>query len=206
MAVSRIKTSSVLQGFPKSRSLLAGNAPYIPTDFESIQTATGNGSSSTITFSSIPSTYKHLQIRSLYISTAGSNDRQNMLVKFNSDTTSTLPAHFLRGRSDGVAGYSDFRSSGNFVLWYSGYSSPSQSYLIGGVSIIDIHDYTSTIKNKTVRSFTGADDNNSVSGGSGIVLDSALWESTSAINSITLTSPSGNFATGSVFSLYGIKG
>ena len=30
MAVSRIKTSSVLQGFPKSRSLLTGNTAYNP--------------------------------------------------------------------------------------------------------------------------------------------------------------------------------
>lgn len=30
MATSRISTSSILQGFPKSRSLLAGNASYIP--------------------------------------------------------------------------------------------------------------------------------------------------------------------------------
>lgn len=30
MATSRIKTSSILQGFPKSRSLLAGNAAYNP--------------------------------------------------------------------------------------------------------------------------------------------------------------------------------
>jgi hypothetical protein len=30
MATSRIKTSSILQGFPKSRSLLAGNAAYEP--------------------------------------------------------------------------------------------------------------------------------------------------------------------------------
>ena len=30
MATSRIKTSSILQGFPKDRSLLAGNAAFIP--------------------------------------------------------------------------------------------------------------------------------------------------------------------------------
>jgi hypothetical protein len=30
MATSRVKTSSILQGFPKSRSLLAGNSAYIP--------------------------------------------------------------------------------------------------------------------------------------------------------------------------------
>jgi hypothetical protein len=30
MAIARVKTSSILQGFPKSRSLLAGNTGYVP--------------------------------------------------------------------------------------------------------------------------------------------------------------------------------
>jgi len=66
MATSRASNSSILQGFPKSRSLLAGNTAYIPGDFQSISTVTvGAGGSSSITFNSIPSTYSHLQIRAL---------------------------------------------------------------------------------------------------------------------------------------------
>ena len=37
--------------------------PVTPSSFESIATVSGTGSSGTITFSSIPATYKHLQIR-----------------------------------------------------------------------------------------------------------------------------------------------
>lgn len=190
---------SILGIFASSRL----SAP--PSSYESIATAVGTGSSGTITFSGIPSTYKHLQIRGFYVDSASTDDRANMLVKFNGDTSSSPPAHFLRGRSDGVAAYSDFRTSGNFVLWYSGYASSSASYNIGGVSIIDIHDYASTTKNKTVRSLTGVDNNGFTSDGSGIVLNSALWENTAAINSITLTAHIGNFTNRSVFSLYGIK-
>ena len=174
--------------------------------FESIQTGVGTGSNSTITFSSIPSTYKHLQIRGLYMSNNGTDDRMNMLVKFNGDTTSTNMAHVLRGRNDGVASFSDARGSGNFVVWSSGYSSVSTSYLIGGVSIIDIHDYASTSKYKTVRSLSGVEDNSVSDGSAAIVLSSALWENTSAIDSITLTSQAGNFTTRTSFALYGIKG
>lgn len=178
----------------------------VTSSYESIASATGTGSSNTITFNSIPSTYASLQIRGLYIDSNSSDDRQNMLVKFNNDTSSTPPAHFLRARNDGVSAYSDFRSSGNFVLWYSGQASPSQSNLIGGVQIIDIHDYASTTKYKTVRSLTGTQDNGYTSNASGIVLNSALWENTAAITSITLTSHGGNFTTNSTFALYGIKG
>ena len=206
MAVSRITKSSVLQGFPKSRSLLAGNTAYDPAATWLIQRVAGTGSSNTITFSSIPQGYKHLQIRGLYIDSNSIDDRQNMLVKFNGDTSSTPPGHFLRARNDGVSAYSDFRTSGNFVLWYSGQASPSQSNLIGGVQIIDILDYASTTKYKTVRSLTGTEDNGYTSNASGIVLNSALWENTAAVTSITLTSHGGNFRTNSTFALYGMVG
>ena len=46
MATSRIKTSSVLQGFPKSRSLLAGNAAYNPQTVEYLVVAGGGGGGS----------------------------------------------------------------------------------------------------------------------------------------------------------------
>ena len=50
----------------KSGSLLVGNEYYNPTEFESIATVTvGSGGSSTISFTSIPGTYKHLQVRGI---------------------------------------------------------------------------------------------------------------------------------------------
>jgi hypothetical protein len=177
-----------------------------PGYFESISTGVGTGSNTTITFSSIPSTYKYLQIRGFYVCNNSSDDRMNMLVKFNGDTTSTNQAHFLRGRDVGVDSFNDARASGNFVVWNSGYSSIATSYLIGGVSIIDIHDYASTTKYKTVRSRGGIDDSNVSAGSAAMVLGSALWENTSAINSITLTSQAGTFTTNTKFALYGIKG
>ncbi len=87
MAVSRVKTSSILQGFPKSRSLLAGNAYFQPTAYESIATTTvGAGGTSTITFSSIPSTYTHLQIRGIGRSDAASG---NSWIYLRADQTSS---------------------------------------------------------------------------------------------------------------------
>ena len=75
--------------------------------FESIATATGTGSSSTITFSSIPSTYTHLQIRGIgksVLSTPASSDYAKMY--FNGDTsTANYYAHQLYG--DGSTAASD---------------------------------------------------------------------------------------------------
>ena len=68
-------------------------------------------------------------------------------------------------------------------------------------AIIDVLDYASTSKYKTLRDFEGVDIN--VSGD--IVISSGLWQSTSAINSITFYLGSGNFATTTTVALYGIK-
>ena len=56
MSISSVKTGAI------GDSLLAGNAAYNPSSFESIATVT-LGSSGAVTFSSIPSTYKALQLR-----------------------------------------------------------------------------------------------------------------------------------------------
>jgi len=70
--------------------------------------------------------------------------------------------------------------------------------------VIDILDYTSLNKNKTIRNLTGREDNSA-----GIVIfSSGLWlNSSTAISSLTLIDNGGaNFAQYSSFALYGVKG
>ena len=193
MAVSRIKTSSVLQGFPKSRSLLAGNAPFIPSSFESIATATGTGSSGTITFSSIPSTYKHLQIRFMIFT----NTNDAALMQVNSDTGSNYTRHFLSGNGSTVSAVASTPSTS----FYVDNLSQGTSSTLPDVSIIDLLDYSSTTKNKTIRCFSGIDKN----GSGDVTLSSGVWMNTNSITSISIFLGA-NFTTTSVFSLYGIKG
>ena len=163
--------------------------------YESIATAYGSGGS-TLTFSSIPSTYTHLQIRVMSLTSATA---PNAILRFNSDTGSNYTAHQLYG-SGSVAG-SNIPGSG---------SNPQTSIPVAqlgsstqpGVGVVDILDYANTNKYKTIRSLSGYDAN-----GSGyIILRSGAWMSTSAVTSITLLTDSGNFNTNSVFELYGIRG
>ena len=166
--------------------------------YESIATATGTGSSGTITFSSIPSTYVSLQIR--LIANDGGNN--NIGIRFNSDSTTSYANHRLEG--DGSTASASANTSVNRAL-YIGQALGTGLANTFGVAIIDIHDYQSSTKNTTVRSFNGWDTNNSADGGV-VRLSSGLWINTAAVTSVSLVDLGGSFSTSSVFSLYGIKG
>ncbi len=184
--------------------LLSGaGAPASTTSYESISTVTvGAGGSSSITFSSIPSTFKHLQIRGIARSTrAATNDYVRM--QFNSDTTSTnYRDHLLYGTGSAAAAGDDGNNAGIFLHRISGSTATSGVF---GTLVIDILDYTSTAKLKTTRQLGGFDNN-----GSGeIDFGSGLWLKTpEAITTIKLEAQAGtsNFAQYSSFALYGIKG
>jgi hypothetical protein len=193
MAVISIKNKT------KSGSLLNGNAPFIPTNYESIETVTGTGSSGTITFSSIPSTYQHLQLRYLGRNARGVTG-DTLRMTFNSDSGSNYAYHASYG------GGSTTESFGATSLAYApvGYvAGASAAANIMGVGVVDILDYANTSKNKTFRSLHGEDFN----GSGDMALFSGLWMSATAINSITIVGGTGaNFTTTTHFALYGIKG
>lgn len=170
-------------------------------DFESIATVTvGAGGSSTVTFSSIPSTYKHLQIRGI-CRTTRSDLQDGIKVNFNSDTGNNYSWHYLRGDGS-LTGAGAFTSVGNICASFDLVGANAGSNIFGGF-IIDILDYSNTNKNKTTRTLAGAD----LNGSGSIGLCSGLWQSTSAINSITLAPYWGafNWVQNSQFALYGCK-
>jgi hypothetical protein len=176
--------------------------PLVSGAFESIASATGTGSSATITFTSIPQTYQHLQIR--YIGNTGRAASGNDLIgiRFNSDSGNNYAIHRLQGNGSSAAALG---STPQTYVWGLGAcASPSTSTL--AASIVDIHDYTSTVKNKTVRIFQGVDFNDN--GTQSVVqLSSGLWLNTAAVTSISFVTNTGsNFTTGTTFALYGIKG
>lgn len=170
----------------------------LPTSFESIATTTvGAGGTSTVTFSSIPSTYTHLQIRGFYFSTY--NNLMNTYARLNSDTGANYTQHSLYG-DGGSAGADGTANIDHLRVGFSINNSTTNP----SIFICDILDYTNTNKFKTMRSLMGQDSN-----GSGwILLRSGLWRSTSAITSISLFPQVGTetFRQYSHFALYGIKG
>jgi hypothetical protein len=194
-------------------SFLAGNTQFVPNftvgAYDSIATVNvGSGGSSTITFSSIPATYKHLQIRAIlkntYLTYGGA---QNYVFRCNSDTGSNYASHnvFTAGDTTVSAPAASAATSQTYIN--VPHVNISENILNSrfAVSITDILDYSNTNKFKTFKTFAGVDQNGLSGFSSGLVLNSGLWQSTSAITQIEITGY-GNFSQYSQFALYGIKG
>ena len=170
----------------------------LPTSFESIATATaGAGGASSFTFSSIPSTYTHLQIRALVPNSNSSSDN-NIAVRFNGSSSAVYTLHQLSGDGANAASGAVTGLTFGRIAHYSA----SSTYPI--VMVTDILDYANANKYKTVRSLFGFDKN-----GAGVValVSSLFTGSTNAITSIDIVSGNSvTFPQYSHFALYGIKG
>jgi hypothetical protein len=190
------------------KSFLAGNAVYVPFtptgSYESIATYTvGAGGSSTVSFSSIPQTYTHLQLRCVTRTSAtGAGSWQSMVfaASYNSGATG-YDNHYLY--SDGTSAIAGTELLGNRINFGSTAGNGAGANLFG-VCVIDILDASSTSKYKTIIGLDGYDNN-----GSGIaVIRSGLWQSTNAITDITLGPENFGGITYrqySTFALYGVK-
>ena len=176
-------------------------APQIPTptgDYESIYSTTvGSGGSPSVLFNSIPSTFKHLQLR---LSTTTAASGKVIVLRLNTDSGSNYTWHYLNGMGSNpaTAGSAIGNSYARIFGQNIGTNTTNPS-----VSVVDVLDYTSTNKYKTIRALSGSDNN-----GSGEVsLESSLWLNTAAINSIEVRLTDGsNMSQNSKFALYGIKG
>jgi len=164
--------------------------------YDSIATVTvGVLGAADVTFSSIPSTYTHLQIRGITrAATSGT-----MWARFNGVTTSSYSWHYVEG--DGAnpnagAGVSDTR------MFMGRVNITTDTANAFSASVLDILDYTNTNKTKVIRSLDGNDTN----GGGNVGLYSGMYNSTNAITSVTLAPQSGNWNQYTTFALYGIKG
>jgi len=173
------------------------------TDFYQIATTTVGTATSTVTFSSIPQDYTHLQLRSFSQDSRATYGITETRITFNSDSSAVYARHQLVG--DGSTVFSDGVTGAQYMILGDGTFGTTTGGTFG-VGIADILDYTNTNKFKTVRQISGVDINGTIAGYGGRAgLSSGVWRSTSAISSITLLAQNGNFSTNSRFDLYGVK-
>ena len=177
------------------------------TSYESIATVSvGSGGSSSISFTSIPSTYKHLQVRGIARSTRADFAIDQLYTRFNSDTGSNYSWHWLSGNGSAASTDTGTSATSMNLGWFATNAAASVTNAFGGF-VMDVLDYADTNKYKTVRILTGNDLNGNGSPFSGtIVFASGLWRSTSAITTISFDPSAADFAQYSSFALYGIKG
>ena len=153
----------------------------MPTQtYTPLATVTLGSSASTVTFSSIPATYRDLVliIAGTYVTSQGLN------LRMNSDTSNVSTVRMYNTTSDTPSVFE--------VAW-------------GGApltSVTQIMDYSATDKHKTTLCRWGTT-------GTGGATDYTLaiasrWASTAAINTLTLVPTSGTIPAGMSFSLYGI--
>jgi hypothetical protein len=178
--------------------------PTLPNSYEAIATLSGTGSASVITFSSIPSTYKHLQIRGVNVTDYNSTDYGNAGIRFNGDTGLNYTTHAMRGYWDGGTGN---KQGLNYTLGSLNYGMISVAYLntnndVVFPTIVDILNYANTNNRKVAKAWSGS----TYSTDKGILqTGSTFWDSDSAINSISLLCANGSWTSKTKFTLYGIK-
>jgi hypothetical protein len=178
-------------GIYGTKSIKVWDQTTVQNDFQSIATVVvPSGGQSTVTFSNIPSTYAHLQVRGvLKLAESGTSDNWATFTMNGASTNS----HQLQGSGSAASGQ-------NLNSWFA--DAPQSGVTPFGAFIVDILDYGNNSKNKTWRSINGFDNN-----GSGYIqLTSGFVIDTNPISSIAFGSRTGSgIAAGSTFALYGIK-
>ena len=151
--------------------------------YVALQTQTLASSASSVTFSSIPSTYTDLVL----VFNGSGVSADTLYYQYNADTASNYSDTYLYG--DGSAGSGRHTSQGQ--IFGAGVNGTN------GMQIIHIMNYanTNTYKTSLLRG--------NANGTGGTIAFVGLWRSTSAINSVKL-SLGASFTSGSTFTLYGV--
>lgn len=174
----------------------------VSTDtYNSISTVTvGSGGASSIDFTSIPSSYEHLQIRYTARDTASAL-ATFFIVKINGDTTNNnyIYINYVLGTNSTVAAGAVTSGTQLYGGRTIGASANANRFSVG---IMDILDYKNTNKYKVVRTLSGFSD----SSNGDALFSAGAWKSTSAITSLSITPYTGSWVQHTQFALYGIKG
>jgi hypothetical protein len=157
--------------------------------YEPIATVSPTGTG-VVTFSSLGS-YTDLRVVANVIGTSAASQ---IYFRFNGDTGSNYSFTVIRG--NGSSALSSRQSSTTYIFAEETGVSTTIPHLL----TYDVFSYGGST-NKTVLT-TASEDNN---GSGNVVRGVGLWRNTAAITSITLTLTGGNYASGSMVTLYGIK-
>jgi hypothetical protein len=158
--------------------------------YRPLATVTLGSSASSVTFSSIPATYRDL-ILVVNGETTGGNP--TVFARFNSDSGTNYPQVFMWAFTSAQSGTN--AGTGFFI---TSSTSLAGARFIGNVSVMD---YSATDKHKTVLSRSGYKNASSIDF---VEASASKWANTAAITTFAVFTSANNFASGSTFSLYGV--
>lgn len=159
-----------------------------------------SGSQADVTFSSISSSYRDLQVRIRGRGTNATTD-VNVLLQFNSDTGANYDYTVWHVFGTGAGASQTYTSTSAFLARLSAGSAPAD---VASSAVIDVLDYRGTTFQKSMQSRWNSKLSNSATFSLGSGAYAAWWRSTAAINAIKVFLSAGNFQDGSVVSLYGV--
>ena len=169
---------------------------------EAIATTYLEADAATVTFSSIPATYEHLQLR------VSSHDTYDatwdvLYAQFNDDSGTNYSYHYMEGYSGANSGAGGGTGKTHAWLGKAEGSFGATLATTYGVLGVDILDYANPNKNTTTQALSMVVDPRPTN----IVhLSSTLWDDTSAVNKIVFYPIySSAFVRGTTFSLYGLN-
>ena len=200
-AISSIKlfvivTESQFSFIPNSHFALYGikGAQPMAITYEPIATTTVSTATASVTFSSISGSYTDLIV--VFAGTAGGGNN-NLVLTFNSDTGNNYSWTDLEGNGSTAASYRLSNQAGIKFAY---------NYVATGTSqcntIMHIMNYSNTTTYKTALGRVNTPTNATIYVGT--TAGVGLWRNTAAITSLTCSNGD-NWASGSTFSLYGIK-
>jgi hypothetical protein len=155
----------------------------------------GAGNLGYIDFNNLPSEYSHLQIR-YSVRDTGAFTTRGMFMEFNFSGTG-YNEHYLKGNGSSASSQS---YTGLTRFDWGELPAASATANTFGVGIVDIYDFNSTTKNKTVKVFHGYD----LNGSGEINLWSGVWKNNAAITNIRLYTNNA-FVQNSRLDLYGFR-
>lgn len=164
--------------------------------YDLIASNTLTSQASSVTFSSIPSTYRDLVLVVQGRSVDGTND--NFVLRFNGDTGSNYNYTWGEGYGN-LNTYAASSLSATWIILGQAYSVADPDY--GGMTLVNLFDYAQTDKHKSFLARSGNPKETF-----GVSMFAGRWVNTTAITSITVLSTFSSFKAGTTYNLYGIAG
>lgn len=167
--------------------------------YELIASNTLTSSATSVSFSSIPSTYMDLSLRGFARSDQSGSISEVVNLRFNGNTSSVYTYNFMFANNTTLSGGGSSDPYSRILQYITGASATSDSY---GSFEIYIPSYTNSFN----KQFSGYGTAETMSASTRVAITASLFSDTSVISSIQLFPLTGpNFVSGSSFYLYGIK-